>query len=170
MTNNETINKSKISTILSIVEKVFLLSLVVGVGLLLLNVPISVTVISISLGGLAIKFFISAFVPIELYNSQEEADEDQPFGQLHLLSLLIAPKVLWIGSSVTIFGLIMYLVNPEIQTFDRLLGIGAGSILVCVLLILVATLNGIKIRKPIQSILLRAIPTLLIASYILYLN
>lgn len=170
MTNIETNRTSKISAILPIVEKVFLLLLVLGSVLFLLDVSISKTVISIGLGGLAITFFITSFIPIELYNSQEEADEDQPYGQLHLLSLIIAPKVLWIGSSIAIFGLLMYLVNPEIQSFHKLLGIGAGSIIICVLLIAIASLNSIKIRKPVQLILLRAIPTLMIASYILYFN
>ncbi len=167
--NMEQENKpSKLKLIIEPLEKfLYPVSIVISF-LFFFNILQSQAIVMWTLVGLAIVLFLSAFVPFAIYSSQEEADEHKEFGMLDLLTTAIAPKVVFISSSVSVFGLIMYIVNPSLESYVRMAMIGGVSITICLIIYLVGFISGQKFYKPYVKVLSRGLPILLLDYLLLF--
>lgn len=125
-----------------------------------MDIPVLTT---IGLGGLGIIFFLSAYKPLEI--NREESDQ---IGFNEMLGWLIVPKVLWIGTAVSIIGILFYALHLNKDGYIRMLYIGGGSIITATLVMLLLMAMGIKYMNVNLPIYLRAIPAPLIVAYLLY--
>jgi hypothetical protein len=134
-----------------------------GIGLLLrfASVP-SNNLIIISLSGLAIILFLSAYRPPNIVRS-----DDEKLGFTDLLCFSIAPKVLGISSAVTIIGVLFFLMG--MKGYEQMLLVGSMSIAIASLLIEAGVVMKVKHMKTVISILYRAVPLMLIGFYLLWL-
>jgi hypothetical protein len=82
----------KIAKHLPQVEKVFLAAFILGMILRILH--LDSTVLSVSLLGLGVTYFLFGFRPIDI-----PQQENEKFGFAELLGLMIVPKVLWLKLS-----------------------------------------------------------------------
>jgi hypothetical protein len=117
--------------------------------------------ITIALGGLSFAFFLYAYKPLEV-----EQDENELFGFKDLLSLMILPKVIFIGCSISTVGLLFY--YSEIAGHSIMLTIGNGVILISLLVLGILQISGSLHLKILRPVLLRALPILAINLYVLY--
>jgi len=157
-----------IKKIVDPLEKSLLFSLAILVSLFYTEVFQSQTLIVIGLILLAIVLFASAFIPPEIFNSQEEADAQGPLGMMDLLTLTIAPKVLSIGSSVSVLGLVMYITKPGAQSYLQLTMIGGSSIMICLVLFGFGVLSGTKLHRSIYKAIVYGILLLLVDYYLFF--
>ncbi|HOX82131.1 MAG TPA: hypothetical protein PLJ60_00420 [Chryseolinea sp.] len=143
----------KIVPFLPWAEKGLLLALLIGLSLTYFKTD-SHGLIQISLIGLAVVFFLYAYKPLEI-----QYKEDEILGFKELLSLNIAPKILWIGSASTTVGIMFYILeNPwyKQQLLIGILVIGAATLIVAF-----AFVSETKHIKVITPVLFRSIPVLL---------
>ncbi|MBN8652598.1 MAG: hypothetical protein J0L67_14295 [Cytophagales bacterium] len=152
---------NKIIKYLPWAERVFLIFLVAGA--ILIYFEVNTQLLQLSVLALAIIFFLSAFKIIDIPRK-----EDEQFGFLDLLAFTIAPKVLWIGSAVSLFGFFIYLLQLGHSGHERGLMSGALGIISGLLIIGVAFISGTKHLKFIVPILLRAIPVAIVDLYLLF--
>lgn len=133
-----------------------------GIGLLLrfASVP-STNLIIISLSGLAIILFLSAYRPPNIMRS-----DDEKLRFTDLLCLSIAPKILGISSAVTIIGILFCLMR--MKGYEKMLLVGSMSIAIASLLIGAGVAMKVKHIKTAIPILYRAIPLMLIGFYLLW--
>jgi hypothetical protein len=148
----------KILPFLPWAEKGLILALLIGLSLAYFKAE-SYGLIQISLIGLAVVFFLNAFKPLEIQHK-----EDEPFGFNELLSLTIAPKVLWIGSAVTTIGILFYALDNPAFKQQLLIGILSNGIATCI--VAYSLITGTKHMKVISPILLRSIPVLLVGIFL----
>ena len=69
----------------------------------------SIDLMNISLGCLAVVFFLSAIRQLEVDPLSNEFSEAEQFGSNELLSSTIIPKVLHLATSVTTFGILLFI-------------------------------------------------------------
>lgn len=139
-------------------------------GLVLLAIAIILTLIKlpgdellmVSMATLATVFFLYAQAPPEA-----RKDEDAPFGFKELLANVIAPKVFWISTSVCTIGILFYALGFQKITWQQMLLIGAPSLAISILLQATFFIGGTPARASFQSSLLRGMPILVIALYLL---
>jgi hypothetical protein len=115
----------------------------------------------ISLSGLAIVFFLSAYRPSNIVRS-----EDEKLGFMDLLCLTIAPKVLWLSSAVLAIGILFY-VN-QMKGYEQMLSVGSAPVAIGSVLLAIGIVLNIKHIKAAMPVLYRAIPLLLAGIYILW--
>ncbi len=131
------------------------------VSILLQNFDVSVIVpISIALGGLALVFFLNAYVP----KSPSPNQDDKTLGFKDLLVQSILPKVLWISMAVSVCGLLFYVL--KFKGSMNMMFMGGSTILIAALTILVFKFSGTRNTAMAIAILYRAIPILLTIIYI----
>jgi hypothetical protein len=159
MNTSETVITPKLFQYIPLIEKILLVALVIGTILALME--IDMTVVTISLFGLAATFFLRAFQPPK----EIRQSENETFGFSELLTLSIIPKVLWISSAVSSIGVAFYLINFENKGYKQMLLIGIMSIGAGLVLFTIFLLTGVKHLKIIVPVLLRAIPVSLAAIY-----
>lgn len=145
---------------LPLVEKICWTAL--GVGLLLTMLQIDTTITLVSLLGLGCVFFLMAYRPIDLPQPEGES-----FGFSELLGLMIVPKVLWIGSSVSVVGICFYLLELNKEGYIKMLMVGALTGIVAMLVLAILFVMGVKHLKTVLPILLRALPLSLVDLYLL---
>lgn len=132
------------------------------VGILLPKFDISSDeVIMISLSGLAIIFFLSAYRPLEIKIGQGDKLEFK-----EMLYLTILPKILWIACSVMTIGILFNILN--MPGSKNMLVIGSSTALVILILFGVFFLSEEKHIKATIPILYRAVPLLLVTAYLLF--
>ncbi len=149
----------RITKHLPLVEKFLLTGLAVGVILTLLKMDTSVT--RLTLLGLGVTFFLSAYRPPEI-----PMQENEKFGFSELLGFMIVPKVLWISCAVSALGIAFYLGGNEGS--KQMLFIGGSSIGIGTFLFLILLLNGVKHIKTVTPVLVRAVPLLLTDVYLFF--
>lgn len=142
-------------------ERALLIALVLGTMLMYLKVDTGV--LSVSLIGLAVVFFLYAYKPIEIVR-----DEKEQLGFSDLLAVTILPKVMWISSAISTLGLLFYLLDLGNDGYKNILMIGGLTIGIAVVLLTVFLSSGVKNLKMVTPILFRAVPLLLIDLYILF--
>ena len=148
--------------LLPYLERVFLASLIIGFVLRLSGNEIPM-LITVSLAGLGVIFFLSAYRPLDI-----EPSEGEQMGFKELLGLSIVPKVLWISTAVATIGILFYLLDLGNDGDLRMLYIGGSTIALATLILLGLKATGTKNISAVMPVLFRALPTLLVTAYILF--
>ena len=151
----------KVTNHLPVIEKVLLTAL--AVGLILTVMKIDSAVPEIALLGLAITFFLFAYRTIEIRRY-----ENEQFGFSEFLGYRIIPKILWISSSISALGISFYLFDFGNEGYKQMLMFGGSTIFLGSLVLLVLSVSGVKHLKIVTSVLLRAVPLLLVDMYLLF--
>ncbi len=142
-------------------EMILLMTLIIGLALRYTFQQAEMLVI-ISLAGLAMIFFLSAYQPIPI-----QSEKDEKFGPTYLLYYIIAPKILGISSAVCTVGLLFYFIDHNNPGFRPMLTIGAMSIAAASLIVFIGWLQKDKNIQLIIPILYRAIPLMIVSFYFL---
>ncbi len=160
--------RDKIFRLVSLAEKAILLILAIGVVLNYQNVFEGKTLLLIALAGTAIIWFAMAFKPVELFSSQQEADEFGQWGFAEMLALMIVPRVLWISSAVSAFGVFAYFADFGNVGYMKGLTSGGFAIFICLVILLITLMMGVKKLRTVIPIFFRALPIFLIDIYIVF--
>lgn len=145
---------------LPVIEKFFLLSLIIG---LILNYFFALglhSITMISLTSLSCIAFLNAYRPSQV----PPAEEESPYGFKELLAYHILPKVLWIGTSVLLIGILFYILKLE-GMLDMIF-IGGTSVAIATFLLVIIKLTGTKHMEYVTPALYRSTPVLIIGIYI----
>lgn len=146
------------SKIVPLLEKLFGASLLVGITISVLNSEKNL-VIDISLMGLAVAFFLRAYAKIE-----PPEEDSEPMGFNDLFRMAIAPKILWISTSVATVGLLFYL--QEFAGGKNMLAIGAASIAIASVVHLIISMSSKSFAT--NPVYFRSIPVTIAAVYVLF--
>ncbi|SNT40414.1 hypothetical protein SAMN05421640_3804 [Ekhidna lutea] len=149
--------------LLPYLERVFLATLAVAFILQLTGSELPI-LMSLSLAGLGITFFLSAYRPLDI--EPEEGEELGDFNEL--LALTIIPKILWIGTSVATIGILLSTLELGNDGYVTLLYVGLITISIATMIQLGLKVTGTKYINATFPVFFRAIPTLLIVAYILF--
>ena len=142
-------------------EKVFLLGL--AVGLILFFTSGDKIIVRISIGALAVIFFLSSFKPLDVPETG-----DKRFGFKELLTWIMIPKILWIGSAFSILGILVYTLQLGHDGHMRALMPGGSTIAIGLLVILYSWATGTKHLSVLLPTIIRVVPVMLIALYIVW--
>lgn len=142
------------------IERFFLVCLTIAMvaNVIHLSIP---GLLSISLTGLAVSFYLKAFIPIEI-----ERTEGELLGFGDLLGLTIAPKILGIGASIAIIGILFK--TLELPGADAMLGIGGMTLVVISIILVILKVTGVKHIDKVLHLLIYSIPIAIIGFYLLY--
>lgn len=148
--------------LLPYLERVFLATLIVSLIFQLTGneIPFLMT---ISLSGLTVTFFLNAFVPIDI-----KREEGEQMGFNELLGLIILPKILGISSAVATSGILFYTLHLDNDGYQRALYIGGSTIIIASLIMLILKVTGTKHLNATFPLYFRVFPILLVAAYILF--
>lgn len=160
MTTTKESFTTKIFGQLERIELVFLAGAAIGLLLRFISFD-AANLITLSLIGLAIVFFLSAYRPSELVKN-----ENEKLGFTDLLFSTMAPKILWISCSVSTIGLSFYLMG--MKGYQQMLQIGSLSLAVGSLAIAAGMAMQVKHIEKVIPILYRAVPLMLIGFYLLW--
>jgi hypothetical protein len=149
----------KLYKFLPLLEKINLAAVFIGIVLQRLNIPGSSMCFLVGLVGLSITFFLMAYVPAEAPRD----DEQQGFPELMAYS--IVPKVIYISMSVSVMGILFYLLNIEGSKNMLLIGFTGGAVAAAIIGFFLLTL---KHSGQLTAILFRALPVLLVTAYFLF--
>jgi hypothetical protein len=119
-------------------------------------------VINISLLGLATVFFLYAYKPLEI-----ERSEGKKLEFTDLLATTILPKVMWISCAVSTIGILFYVVHLATESYQNMLMLGGGSLLIGIICLGVFVVSGMKHVNALHPLLFRSLPLLLIDLFIL---
>jgi hypothetical protein len=148
---------NRLATYAPLVEKIFFGGLLLGVILTLIHVePFDTTVTVVSLYGLGVAYYLSAFQRFE-----SRQDESTAIGFKELLAFSIVPKVLWLSSAVSVVGIAMFVMGTASQGYKQMMMIGGAAIAFGTVVTLILLTGGAGVKKPILPALLRAIPLLI---------
>lgn len=145
---------------LPLVEKVFLIALMIGIILTLLK--IDSLVLRVALLGTGVVFFLFMYRLTEI-----PTQENERFGFSELLAYMIVPKILWMSSAISAWGIAFYLFNFGNDGYKRMLLIGGLPIAIGTLLLIFFAASGVRHIKLVAPILFRAIPLFLVDIYLL---
>ena len=147
----------------TLIEKIFLIGLLVGGLLIVLHIdPFDVTVTAVSLFGLALTFFLSAYKPSEI-----TTDDGKQTGMKQMLAFVIVPKVLWISSSVSLVGIALLVLGSDSKGYQQMFFIGGSTLAVAILIALLISVTEKTAARVLGPILLRAVPVLVADLYFL---
>lgn len=149
-------------------EKLLIVTVIIGTLLNSQNFQGGRELLLSSLIGLAIVFVITAYKPRELFSSQEEADKYGDFKFSDFLGLIIVPRVLWLASGISVFGIFAYIVDFGNDGYIKIVGIGGFTILIATVLLFGTFITGTKKLNTVLPTLARSIPLAMIDSYILF--
>jgi len=155
---------TKIAKYFPIVEVIALAGFTTGFFFKTLHYSGGNDILLLSLSALSIIYFLTAYVPREA-PKEDEAQSSQPMGFAALLGRTILPKVLWIGSSVSVIGILFTLLH--FNGFRDMLLIGTSTLAIASVLGLVNTMSDEQGRKALGPMLLRAVPLILVCIYLL---
>lgn len=120
-------------------------------------------------------FFLSAHRPLDVPSSEDTVQptdaasrEDGAGGFPELLGLTILPKVLWLSSAISAFGIASYIIDFGNDGYKNMLMIGGTTIAIGTLLLVALKMTGLKRINTFMPILLRAVPVCLVDLYILF--
>lgn len=149
----------KIKTALEIT---FLLVAVTGIILKQVGIQVNVLIL-IGLLGLAGVFFLNAYS-----RPQKKEQQNGPMGFMELLASTILPKVIWIGMSVILIGILFYVMKMGQDSYLQMLYIGSLSTALAFVIMSISKATGLKDDNTVAPILLRAALLLIISVYILF--
>ncbi len=144
-------------------ESFFLFALLAGVASRYLGFSQSITVIIISLGGLAAIFFFMAFRP----PAQMSTPGGEKLDFIHLLVSTTLPKLLWISCAVGTSSLMLYHSDAGNEGYKPGLMIHSVVTPISVLIFGLAAAKGVPGLRSLLPIYFRALPLLLAAVYLL---
>jgi hypothetical protein len=136
----------------------------VGCAMLYSRTEGALEMLMVAMSVLSSVLFLRAYQPPNVPPALVENESDRPKGFFDLLGSTIAPKVMWIGSSVTVVGILFSLL--KLKGAMEMLSIG------CVMLPITAVLVGIFIvTRPawagtVMPPLYRAVPVWLVGVYL----
>jgi hypothetical protein len=128
------------------------------------QMDIARNVFMISSAILAGTYFLYAFMPLDF-----KRDENEQFGMMDLVTMMIAPKVLWISCAVSMLGFFTLSQNLETSGHLQLFLIGGISVTSSLLLLAFAIVSGNKNASVIAPVAFRAVPILALVIFF-YLN
>lgn len=137
-------------------EKLFLVGFIVGVGLRITHTEGSDQILIISMSGLAAICFLTAYKP----------PAENPGNDFKALIVTIVNKVLYIGSTVCIIGLLFFLMH--FTGHQQMLMIGALSVGICTVISLYLITQVKESVAVLQPALLRGLPLGIAAVFVLY--
>jgi hypothetical protein len=161
MTEQQTPLILKITPYLGILEKIFLTGLAIGLILFYFNAGKSI--IQVSLIGLAITYFLTAFKIIDIPRQEGEIS-----GFKDLLACIITPKVIWISCGVSLYGLFISMLQLGHDGHKRAFMVGGLSIAIGLIILGYAFATGTKNLKYVMPSVIRAVPLLIADFYLLY--
>ena len=164
MTTQKTPFISAVAPYLKRIERVLLAALSIGSVLTFWRVE-AMTTIQVSLLGLAIVYFTTAFTILEIPKPIDEI-----YGFKELLALVIVPKVLWMCSAVSLFGGNVYTLHMEHNGFNGGLRTGGLGIFICLIILIYAFLTGTKHLNHLLPHLARAMPIFLFDFYLVFVR
>jgi hypothetical protein len=159
MTSTPTPFIVRITNYLPLIEKILLTALAIGVILIVIKADTTVT--KVSLIGLAVTFFLSAYRPIDIPRQENEL-----LGFKELLALMIIPKTMWISCAVSAMGISFYFSQFGNDGYKQMLLIGASTIGMGTIILAFLLMSGVKNLNLVTPILVRAIPLLLVDIYV----
>lgn len=165
---HQTSTSSKLAGFLQWIERIFIVTLHIGVIFKFFKIGLANDILIISAFGLAIAFFANAFKVTNIFESKAAANHHGPFGMLELLCLMIVPKVLWISASISTFAVLLYMLKLGNTGYIQMASIGGGTILMSFLILTIAFFTGIKNLKSVVPLLVRAIPALIVDYFLLF--
>lgn len=147
-------------------ERVFIFVLVLSILLTLLGVEFNL-ITNLSLGGLGLILFLSAFKRIDIPPpTDQKLLQEGSSGLSDLLGLTIVPKVLFMCMSFGIFGILLSRLNTGNDGYLRALSTGALGILLCILILVILKLKGTKYLEVNLPIVARGLVVFLAIVYI----
>lgn len=152
----------KATSSLGLLEKIFLAGLTTGLVLTYFNAS-SQIIVQVSIVGLGITYFLTAFRFIDIPRNEEDLLEFRD-----VLAWTIAPKVIWISCGVSLFGLFIFSLQLGHDGHKRALMIGSLGAVIGLIVIGYAYATGTKHLKHILPTVFRAVPLLIIDLYFLY--
>ncbi|MTI23911.1 hypothetical protein [Fulvivirga kasyanovii] len=144
---------------LPVVEKLLLLLLIIGLTINYFSGGLY-SLIMISLMGLSCVAFLNAYQPSKV----PPPEEGKSYGFKELLAYQIMPKMIWIGTSVLLIGILFYILRLE--GFLNMVFIGSIAVTIGAFLLLVLKLTGTKQMEHVMPVLYRSTPVLIIGIYI----
>lgn len=139
----------------TVLEKIFLIGLIAGgIFFTLKAEPFGTTVTAVSLFGLGLAYFLSAYRPGEIN------DDERTGNPKELLVFMIIPKVLWLSSSVCLVAIALLVLGSDGSSYQKMFLICGVTLAVAVVLALIAVIGLKDSSSSLWSILLRAIPVL----------
>ena len=145
-----------------LIEMIFLIGLVLGGVCILLNVqPFDITITSVSLFGLGVAWFLSAYRAIELPEGAEAT------GMKELLQHSIVPKVLWISMAVSVIALALFVLDSDASGYRPMFLIGGTTLAIELIITAGMAVSGVRIFRSTVPVLLRAGVMLTIDAYFL---
>jgi hypothetical protein len=147
-------------------EKALIVLLAIGTILNYSNISLGRSLMLVTLCGLAIVWLALSFRPVDIFSSQQDADE---FGRLsfgEMIGLVFVSKIIGIGTAISAFGLFSFVADFGNNGYLSLLFNGGLAILICLIVLSVAHLSGARRLKLIFPILLRALIIFLFDFYI----
>ncbi|MBS1554830.1 MAG: hypothetical protein JSU09_07880 [Bacteroidetes bacterium] len=151
----------KLYKIIGLAERVLLAAAIIALLLNRFEKGNGAQLLTLSLGSLAAIYFLRAYKP-QSYAEEKPADGDPKFGMFDLVLQTIAPKVGWIGCSVTTLGILFYLQAMKGQ--EQILLLGGGTLAIVNVMLGIAFLKG---NKLVSQLLMRTVPLCLMALYLL---
>ena len=148
--------------LLPYLERVFLTTLIIAVILQLTGSELPI-LMTLSLAGLGITFFLSAYKPLNI-----KAKEGEETGFNELLGLSIMPKILWISTSVATIGILFYTLQLGNDGYLRMLYVGGLTFIIGTVIMLILKAVGTKYLNATLPVFFRALPTMFVVAYILY--
>ncbi|MFM7855511.1 MAG: hypothetical protein ACKO96_27195 [Flammeovirgaceae bacterium] len=150
----------KLFKLSNLAERVFLAGAIISMLLKRMGTD-SGSLLTLSLAGLAVLYFLSAYKP-QSYLPKEAGGEQEKWGVSDLLLYAIAPKVAWIGCSVATIGILFYL--QEMKGRGQMLILGGSSLAMVTILLGIGFFKG---NKLVSQLLMRTVPLCLMAFYLL---
>ncbi|MEM7549581.1 MAG: hypothetical protein AAF363_07900 [Bacteroidota bacterium] len=150
---------TRIRKTLPVVERFALVVFTLGLVLTDL-IEYSNILVSISLTVLAIVFFLTAYIPIEM-----PQDEEHKTGFNELFTFTIGPKIIWIACSISTVGLQFYFNGLEGP--DIMLIVGSITLVPLNFLLGIQFLRRIKYAENLTPIFFRSIPIMVFDIYVL---
>lgn len=156
----------------SVLSKAELVALAITViGLILFNngQEIGSNILTLGLTTLAGIFFLTAFMPASPASDDEnqKIEKETKKGFVDLIGLVLW-KVMHIGCAVTTIGILFYILH--LLGFGQMLFIGTSALILSVAFSALSILQKSENMNTLKSGLMRAIPLVLLGSYILYMN
>jgi hypothetical protein len=150
----------KVTRHLSLIERFFFGGLLVGI--ILMTLKLDSNVIKISLGGLALTFFMYTYRPVMIQWSENENP-----GLTALLAFVILPKAVWISTSLLALGILLYLLHTGNNGYRTVLLIGIQIFCIAATLLLFFQVRSVRHLNTLAPILFRAVPMAAVALYVL---
>lgn len=163
MEKTQTIRNYIFETFLPWIERAAIALLIAAGIMTLLKIPAD-EMIMLSMATLSVVFFLNT-----RSMTAPEPKEGEQFGLSELLGFVILPKILWIGASVSVIGILFFIL--EFAGYGEMLMVGASSLTMGILILAVLISTGSQNLLPIyQPVLIRVLPVMALAQYILLTN